>query len=170
MTLFRTSIGAGAILVMAVFAVGGTSAVASPSSGVSFTTLTVQNFLDPDQINSELVKFQTKDATTVRMQSATWNANATSGWHHHPGVIIGVVSSGSVTVWDGACKQTTYGPGLANGAVFLEGDNMLMQATSTDGATEYVTHVVPYSSTPVYRIEDQAPGCATATRFRSPHR
>ena len=181
MTLFRTSSGAEvahakqlkwarAALFTAAFAATATGAVASPSSGVAFTTLTVQNFLDPDQINSEKIKFQTKDATTVRMQSATWNTNATSGWHHHPGVIIGVVSSGSVTVWDGACKQKTYGPGLPLGAVFLEGDNMIMQATSSGGASEYVTHVVPYSSTPVFRVEDEPPGCASATTFRTPPR
>ena len=136
--------------------IGSTSstAIASRSSGVSFSTLTVQNFLDPDQINSDRIKFQTKDATIVRMQSATWAAGSTSGWHHHPGVIIGVVTSGSITVWAPDCSQKTYGPGLPLGAVFVEGDDELMQATSSGGATEYVTQLVPWSASPVFRVEE----------------
>jgi len=145
-----------------------TSAIASSSSGVSFTTLTVQNFEEPDHINSDMIKFQTKEPTIVRIQSATWNAGSTSGWHHHPGVIIGVVTSGALTIWDGACNQKVYGPGQPLGAVFLEGDDELMQATSSGGATEYLVHTVPFGSPPVFRVEDDVPGCATASIFRTP--
>jgi hypothetical protein len=159
---------AAAIAASAAIGMLATAAVASPSSGVAFTTLTVQNFDDPDQINSDKIKFQTKDRTIVRIQSAIWDAGSTSGWHHHPGAILGVVTSGSVTVWDGACNQKTYGPGLPLGAVFLEGDDMLMQATSSGGATEYVVHTIPFGSPPVFRVEDDAPACATATLFRVP--
>jgi hypothetical protein len=159
---------AAAIAASATIGMFATAAIASPSSGVAFTTLTVQNFDTPDQINSDRIKFQTKDRTIVRIQSATWDVGSTSGWHHHPGVIIGIVTSGSVTVWDGSCNQKTYGPGLPLGAVFLEGDDMLMQATSSGGATEYVVHTVPFSSPPVFRVEDDPPPCATATLFRAP--
>jgi len=164
MKAYRILLAACAMMAPAVVT---TPAAASPGSGVTFTTLTVQPFLDPAEINSDRIKFQTKDAVTVRMQSATWTANSTSGWHHHPGVIIGVVTSGSVTIWDGACNQTTYGPGLSHGSVFLEGDDKIMQATSSGGATEYVTHFVPYSTTPVFRVENDPPACASATTFRS---
>jgi len=157
---------AAATIVAGAIGVTPTIAIASPSSGVTFTTLTVQNFDDPDQINSDKIKFQTKEQTIVRIQSATWNAGSTSGWHHHPGVIMGIVTSGSVTVWDGGCSQKTYGPGLPLGAVFLEGDDELMQATSSGGATEYVVHTIPFGSPPVFRIEDDPPGCATASEFR----
>ena len=145
-----------------------TAAMASPSSGVTFTTLTVQNFDDPDQINSDKVKFQTKEPTITRIQSATWNAGSTSGWHNHPGVIIGVVTSGSLAVWDGACNQRTYGPGQPLGAVFVEGDDEIMQVTSSGGATEYVIHVIPQTSPPVFRVENDPPPCATALEFRVP--
>jgi hypothetical protein len=144
-----------------------TAALASPGSGVSFTTLTVQNFDEPDHINSDKIKFQTKDPTIVRIQSATWNAGSTSGWHHHPGVIMGVVTSGTLTIWDPHCNQKTYGPGLPLGAVFLEGDDELMQATSSGGASEYLVHFVPFGTPPVFRVEDDVPACATAQTFRT---
>ena len=158
---------AAAIAAVAAFSAMPTSAVATPSSGVTFTTLTVQNFDDPDEINSDKIKFQTKEKTITRIQSATWNANSYSGWHNHPGVILGVVTSGTVTVWDGDCNQKTYGPGQPLGAVFVEGDEEIMQATSSGGATEYVIHVIPQTSPPVFRLENDAPPCATATTFRN---
>jgi hypothetical protein len=37
----------------------------------------------------------------------------------------------------------TYGPGLPNGAVFVEGGDAPVQASSTNGATVYVTYVAP---------------------------
>lgn len=143
-------------------------AMASPGHGVTFTTLTnpPASFLDPDQIISEQIKVGTKDATTVRIQSAVWDEDSDSGWHHHPGVIMGVVTSGSVTVWSPTCGQRTYGPGLPLGAVFLEGGNELMKATSSGGATEYVVHIYPQGSTP--REEEDVPSCDSATEFRVP--
>ena len=158
---------AAASVVTAAIVAFPTSAMASPSSGVTFTTLTVENFDDPDAINSDKIKFQTKEPTITRIQSATWAAGSTSGWHNHPGVILGVVTSGTVTVWDGNCGQKTYGPGLPLGAVFVEGDDEIMQATSSGGATEYVVHVVPQTSPPVFRLENEPPPCSTATTFRT---
>lgn len=149
-------------------AIVATPAVASPGHGVTFTTLTglPQTFSDPDQIISEQIKVGTKDATTVRIQSAVWEADSDSGWHHHPGVIMGVVTSGSITVWSPTCGQRTYGPGLPLGAVFLEGGNELMKATSSAGATEYVVHIFPVGAAP--RGEDDVPACDSGTTFRVP--
>lgn len=140
--------------------------LASPGHGVTFTTLAglPQNFTDPDQIISEQIKVGTKDDTTVRIQSAVWEADSDSGWHHHPGVIMGIVTSGSITVWSPTCGQRTYGPGLPLGAVFLEGGNELMKATSSGGAVEYVVHIFPVGTTP--RGEDDVPSCDSATTFR----
>jgi hypothetical protein len=145
-----------------------TQALASPGHGVTFTTLTSPpaSWLDPDQLISDQIKVGTKNPTTVRIQSATWDAGADSGWHHHPGVIMGVVTSGSVTIWSPTCGQKTYGPGLALGAVFLEGGNMLMKATSSGGATEYVVHIYPAGATP--RVEEDVPACDSGTTFRVP--
>jgi quercetin dioxygenase-like cupin family protein len=34
-----------------------------------------------------------------------------SGWHTHPGIHAVAVLSGALTVYDGDCQATTYGPG-----------------------------------------------------------
>jgi hypothetical protein len=157
-------------IIVATAAIGSfaTAAIASPGHGVTFTTLTgtPASWLDPDQIISDQIKVGTKDPTTVRIQSAAWEAGADSGWHHHPGVIMGVVTSGSVTVWSPTCGQRTYGPGLPLGAVFLEGNEELMKATSTGGASEYVVHIYPAGATP--RGENDVPTCDSAIPFRVP--
>jgi hypothetical protein len=129
--------------------------------GTISTTLVTANFDHTAHMNSDEVKFQTKDPTDVRIQRLVFAAGAYSGWHHHPGIILVSVEFGAVTLWDSNCNSETYGPGLPNGAVFVEGGDDPVQATSTDGATAYVTYVAPSADPPVFRIEDDPPPCAS---------
>jgi hypothetical protein len=129
-------------------------ALASPGSGITPTTLVTANFDETAHWNSDGVKFQTKDATDFRIQRLDFSPGAYSGSHHHPGIIIVAVASGSVTLWDSDCNSKTYGPGLPNGAVFTEGGDEPVEATSASGATAYVTYVAPSADPPVFRIED----------------
>jgi len=69
------------------------------------------------------------------------------------------VESGSVTLWQSDCSSTTYGPGLPDGAVFVEGDDEPAQATSTTGAVTYVVFVAPSADPSVFRIEDDPISC-----------
>ena len=118
-------------------------ALGEPGSGVTPTNLVTANFDHTVHLNSDRVKFQTKDATYVRVQKLVFGANSRSGWHHHPGTVLVTVESGSVTLWQSDCSSKTYGPGLPNGAVFAEGGDDPVQATSTTGATNYVVLVAP---------------------------
>lgn len=156
----------------AIFAItaGGmisTAAVASAGSGITSEVLVTADLTDDALINHDRVKFQTKDPTAVRVQKLTFAAGAYSGWHHHPGVIIVSVQSGLVTLYDSTCGSVTYGPGSANGSVFVEGHDSPQEARSAAGAVTYVTYVVPSAATPVFRIEDDPPACTTATTFRN---
>jgi quercetin dioxygenase-like cupin family protein len=147
--------------VAAIAAIVAAVAYASMGSGMSAETFVTANFDTTFKLNNDRVKFQTKDANDLRVQKATFTAGATSGWHHHPGMVLAAVASGSVTVWDENCNQETYGPDLPNGAVFVEGGDTPMQVTSTGGATEYVTLVAPDHTPPLLRIEDDPPPCAS---------
>jgi hypothetical protein len=135
-------------------------ALGSPGSGVTFTTFVTANFDHTVHLNSDRVKFQTKDATDVRIQKLVFSAGSFSGWHHHPGMVLVTVESGAVTLWHSDCSSTTYGPGLPDGAVFVEGGDDPGQVTSTSGATNYVVLVAPNADPPVFRIEDDPPPCA----------
>ena len=132
----------------------------SPGSGVTITTLVTANFDHAVHLNSDRVKFQTKDPTDVRIQHLAFAPGAFSGWHHHPGVVIVTVESGSLTLWESDCSSLTYGPGLPNGAVFAEGGDSPQQVVAgADGATVYAAFIAPSQDPPVTRIEDDAISC-----------
>jgi hypothetical protein len=134
-------------------------ALGSPGSGNTITTLVTANFDHPVHLNSDRVKFQTKDATDVRIQQIVFAPGGRSGWHHHPGIVIVAVQSGALTLWESDCSSQTYGPGLANGAVFAEGGDSPQQVTTAGGATIYATFVAPSVDPPVTRVEDDAVSC-----------
>ena len=151
------------LVTLALVVAGAAATVAHATQGVGITTTTfvTADFPNSVQVNSDRVKFQTKDPTTVRVQQLVWAAGAYSGWHHHPGVIIVTVQSGSVTVEDSNCNSVTYGPGLPDGAVFVEGGDNPIQVTSASGATEYAMQIAPTANPPVFRTEDNPPACAS---------
>jgi len=128
----------------------------------NFTTtpLATGNLVDEVKQNSDRVKFQTKEPTDVRVARIDIAPGGHSGWHHHPGIVIVTVASGSVTFTHSDCTSKTYGPGLPNGAVFVEGGDEPARASSTTGATNYVTFIAPHANPPVFRIDDHDfPGC-----------
>jgi hypothetical protein len=139
--------------------------VALGSSAFMFageTPLVTAKFDEAVQLNSDRVKFQTKDATYVRVQKVVIGAGGYSGWHHHPGIVIVAVQSGAVTFTHSDCSSKTYGPGRPNGAVFAEGGDDPVQASSAGGATLYVTYVAPNDgpvSATTFRIEDDVVSC-----------
>jgi hypothetical protein len=167
--------------IVGVAVIGTFAAVALGSMGVGFTpaNLVTANLANKVKVNSDRIKFQTKDPTDVRVQKIVIDPGGYSGWHHHPGIVIVTVASGAVTFTTfvpggkhgdrhgdrhgSDCSSKTYGPGLPNGAVFVEGGDDPGQASSTTGATVYATFVAPHVNPPVgpvFRIEDAPPPCA----------
>lgn len=118
----------------------GTVASASPPSGVTPTNFATANLEAGDHLNSDRIKFQTKDSTDVRMQRLEFAAGGTTGWHHHPGMVMVIVQSGTITLWNTSCGKTDYGPGSPNGAIFIEALPDAHQATSTNGANIAIQH------------------------------
>ncbi len=135
-------------------------ALASTGSGTTSTTLVTAGFEKTVHVNSDRIKFQTKHATDVRVQRIVFDPGGYSGWHHHPGLIIVAVQSGAVTLMDAECNSVTYGPGLPDGAVFVEGGDAAVHASSATGATVFVTYVAPDANPPLFRLEDDPPPCA----------
>ena len=160
MKVTRKHIIGGATVGVVVLAAFAPTAYASPPTGLTSTILATASLDRPVQFHNDGVRLQTKQATDVRVQQFVFAPGSSSGWHHHPGVVMVVVASGSVTVWNEHCKATVYGPGLPNGAAFIESGNEPGQVTSATGATNYVTYVVPKVDPAVFRIEDDPPRCA----------
>lgn len=154
MQVFGVTVG------VVVFGVVTPAAIAASPSNVTISTLVTANFDRRANLNHDGVEFETEHRTDVRIQKLVFAAGGSSGWHHHPGIVIVAVELGSVTFWDSHCKPKTFGPNSPNGAVFTEGNDKPSQVTSTDGGTVYATFVVPNANPPVFRVEDATPKCA----------
>jgi len=151
----KLALGVGA---MAILTAGGTTiALANPGSFVTTTILGHRATLsDTVKLNQNRIKFQTKVATDVQVQTLTFLPHGTSGWHLHPGVVIVVVESGHVTTHDANCETRTYGPHQS----FVESGSahMVSNESQTDSAVVFATLVVPVGSP--FRVEASAPPCA----------
>jgi quercetin dioxygenase-like cupin family protein len=139
-----------------------TAALASPPFGFHTTNLVDEAELNaPVHVNSDGVKFKTKEAADIRVQAVSFDPHGVSGWHHHPGIVIIAVKSGTLTVLDAHCNATTYGPGQPSGSAFVEsGDEPGEVRNLTDEpAMAYATFVAPDADPPVFRIEDEPVSC-----------
>jgi quercetin dioxygenase-like cupin family protein len=108
------------------------------------------------------VKFQTKDPTLVRVTKITISAGGNSGWHHHPGMVVVAVVSGTVKFTHSDCSSTLHPSGTA----FVESGDDPGLAESVDGeAVVYATFIAPQLPVPAapsnsFRIDDPVPACA----------
>jgi quercetin dioxygenase-like cupin family protein len=131
-------------------------AFATPPSGQHPTAPAVGTLADATHINTDRLKFQTKDAADVATFSVTYDPNGFSGWHTHPGLLFVVVQSGSV-VREVGCDSHTYGAGDA----FIESDaqpsGQVSNPSSTTPAVLTVTQIVPHGSP--RRVEADPPTC-----------
>jgi quercetin dioxygenase-like cupin family protein len=158
---FSESIKNGAALgLMAAISISPTAALASPGSGVSSEVYVTGTLVGDNQQNSDRVKFQTKDNVSTRVQKLTFAPGSYSGWHHHPGIVIVTVQSGTVKLMHSDCSFHEYTAGSPHGSAFIEGEHRVHQASSVNGATVIATYVAPYASPPVFRVEDPVPFCA----------
>jgi hypothetical protein len=132
MKLNRKHVVAATVGVVAIGMLGP-AALGSPPSGFTATNLVKADLDEKVRLNSDRVKFQTKNPTDVLVQNVVIDAGGSSGWHHHPGMVVVAIQSGTMTVWDSNCNKKTYGPGLPNGSVFVERGDEPGQVTSAGG-------------------------------------
>ena len=101
---------------------------------------------------------RTKGATDFYVQHIVVGPGGYSGWHTHPGVLIGTVVSGSIDFYDANCQKRSF----TAGQVFTE--NTEVHAIINTGvvnadlsAAYLIKHNLPR------RIEADAPVCAPLT-------
>jgi quercetin dioxygenase-like cupin family protein len=144
--------------VLAIVAVLGVVAIAmaTPPSGQHPGAAVTGTLTDPVHINTDRVKFQTKEPTDLATFNVTYDPGGYSGWHTHPGMLFVVVQSGSV-VRTVDCESHIYHAG----DVFIESDDQpagqVRNASVTESAVLYVTQIVPHGSP--RRVEADAPSC-----------
>ena len=149
-------------------AAGSSIAWGSPPSNWSGQGLAAAQLEETTQINSERIKFQTKGPVDTYAVKLVWQPGGSSGWHHHPGLVLVQVASGLVDVTrfeNGQCITTQYGVGSPNGSTFTETASMHV-GVSPGGAVAYATAIVADGA--ASRIDDSVPSCATNFGVRRP--
>ena len=131
-------------------------ALATPPSGQHPTTPAIGTLAAGQQVNTDRLKFQTKDPADVATFNVTYDPLGFSGWHTHPGIVFVVVQSGSVIRQVG-CDSQTYGAGDS----FIESDEQPPGQVSNPSATTpaqlTVMQVTPHGSP--RRVEADPPSC-----------
>jgi quercetin dioxygenase-like cupin family protein len=131
-------------------------ALASPATGQHPTTPAIGTLAAPQQVNTDRLKFQTKDAADVATFSVTYDPQGFSGWHTHPGIVFVVVQSGSVVRQVG-CTSHTYTAGES----FVESDEQpagqVSNPSTTIPAQLTVMQITPHASP--RRVEADPPSC-----------
>lgn len=126
---------------------------ATPGSGVSSSVIATGSTDRP-------IHVRTKRPTDLVFARVTLQPDGYTGWHTHPGPLLVVVASGTLTHYDRHCHVQTYSAGQA----FEESAgsrHVHMGTNRTDGPVVLeVTYVVPAGGP--LRDEAPAPDCAAA--------
>ena len=106
------------------------------------------------------IVLKSRGPADVAVATVTFAANGgSSGWHHHPGVVLVVVQSGEVTHYDKKCRPEVH----KAGETFVEAENApgLAKNHGAVDAVVQATFIVPSSAPPApptpLRIDDPQP-------------
>lgn len=104
------------------------------------------------------VQVQAQGATDFYVHQLAVAPGGYSGWHTHPGVLIGTVVSGSLDFYDSNCQKKTY----TAGQVFLENSQTHgIINTGTVNTELTIAYLVKHKA--ARRIDASAPACAAST-------
>lgn len=99
-------------------AVAGVALATPPSGVLSGTVVARGSFQDPVDIRFKVDGGSTevihvKGAGETVMQEIVLAPNGSTGWHSHPGPVVVVIKSGTMTFYDDTCVVRTYTAGQA---------------------------------------------------------
>ena len=103
------------------------------------------------------LQLQAQGATDFYVQQLVLAPGGYSGWHTHPGLLIGTVVSGGIDFYDANCEKHSIG----SGQVFTENNRVhdIMNTGSVDAELR-IAYLIKHNS--ARRIEADAPACATS--------
>ena len=101
------------------------------------------------------VQLQAQGATDTYVQHLVLAPGGYSGWHKHPGILVGTIVEGSIDLYDAKCKKRSY----AAGQVYFE--NTDVHAIINRGSVNadlYLAYLIKHDAP--RRIDADAPVCA----------
>jgi quercetin dioxygenase-like cupin family protein len=155
------------IVVLALYVRKLAATPATPPPGFTSTTLAKGLFGGIDVFNQYvqpnanvwLSLQKTKGDSDVYVQANTWQPEASTGWHTHPGHSLVTVTAGTVTVYEGDdpdCKPHVYTAGMGFVDPVSGGHVHIVRNEGTVAASAIAVQVIP-SGQP-RRIDAPDPG------------
>jgi quercetin dioxygenase-like cupin family protein len=148
-----------AALSVAVVALAG-AALATPPTGFT-TNLLARGSAGRLHAKHDGIRLRSRRGVRadVAVATVTIEPGGSSGWHHHPGIVLVVVKSGTVKFYNKKCRAHVH----QAGETFIELSNSpgLAKNTGTETAVVEATFIVPASEPPApptpLRIDDPQP-------------
>src|SRR4051812_7065150 len=144
---------------VAVVALAG-AAFATPPTGFT-TTLLARGTVTDLHARHDGIRVSSRHGgpADVAVATVTIDPGGSSGWHHHPGIVLVVVRSGTLTFYDKNCRGDVHHAGES----FIESSDSpgLAKNTGTETVVVEATFIVPVSTPPApptpLRIDDPQP-------------
>jgi quercetin dioxygenase-like cupin family protein len=134
----------------------------TPGSGVTPTIIARGNigaFHLQSKFEGYNIELKTHDNTDVQLRSAIASPGSYSGWHTHPGPVILVIKTGTLTLYDASdpsCQPKVYSAGMA----FFEGTTPHNVRNEGSVVVEYGTVYFVPAGGPTRIEADFPPNCA----------
>jgi quercetin dioxygenase-like cupin family protein len=153
-----------AVLIAAVAAALGGVAFATPGSGISAFVVARAAFAEPVDMKFKVGLNPTdvlhvEDAKDTVMQQITIAPGGTTGWHSHPGPVVVLIASGTMSFYgseDPSCTAKTYTPGTA----FIDSGQGHVHIARNEGPDNLVLWATYFDVPPgqPFRIDAPSPG------------
>ena len=116
---------------------------ATPVSATQLTRATLGKF---EAENKGIEVQSQRTSADLAIVKVVIEPGGSTGWHHHPGVVLVPVKAGTVTEYDAQCHKSVYKAG--KGFVESNGEVHLVRNEGNDKAVLYATFLVPTSTPP----------------------
>jgi quercetin dioxygenase-like cupin family protein len=147
--------------------VGGTAALATPSSGLTSTLLArgAVSRLDQIKLIAGLAQQVKPSSSDVAMVRATLAPGGTTGWHDHPGPSMVILATGTLTISEAkghGCRVTEVSAAAGQKAFFHP--DAVHRFDNKGGAVAefYITYFAPTATPLLIDALEAPPGCAAA--------
>ncbi len=133
------------------------TALATPPRGQTATPLTRATLGQFEAEGDGIEVESERRSADIAVAKVVLEPGGSTGWHHHPGVTLVSVASGTVTEYDVKCEKTVFTAG--EGFVESKGEVHLARNRGNVKAVLYATFIVPTQTTDL-RIDAPKPeGC-----------
>jgi len=148
-----------AVTVLVLLAIVVGAALATTPSGVTATPLTRATLGKFEAKNKGIEVESVRRSADVAIVKVVIEPGGSTGWHHHPGVVMVPVKAGTVTEYDAECQATTIQAG--HGFVESKSEVHLVRNEGDVRAVLFATFLVPSATPPdgLTISDPRPPGC-----------